>query len=78
MTIKSKRPWPEKRRAAQAARCKAAKPSRHASGPKTPEGKAASSRNAHKHGLYAADVLNLRALLREQARFVLAIRSDLA
>ena len=64
---KKRRAWPQKRREAQAARCKAAKPSRHSTGPKTRAGKETACRNATKHGLRSAEVTALRALLRVQA-----------
>ena len=59
--------WSDERRARQAQICRQTKPERFATGPKTAEGKAASSQNALKHGLRSAEVLKLRKLLRLHA-----------
>lgn len=67
---KNRRPWPEKRRKAQALNCRKTKPERLATGPKTAEGKATSSQNAMKSGLYTAEMNALRVLLRRQAQFL--------
>ena len=67
---RKRRPWTPARRAAQAARCCKTRPFDHATGPKTAMGKAASSRNALKHGLYGADAQALRALLRVHKDFL--------
>ncbi|MCB1581345.1 MAG: hypothetical protein H6859_01675 [Rhodospirillales bacterium] len=66
----TRRPWPEKRRKAQAENCLKNRPFNQATGPKTPEGKAAVSQNALKSGLYTADMQELRKLLRRQAAFI--------
>ena len=65
MAVKTKG-WSAERRARQAEICRALKPSRHATGPKTVDGKAASSRNALKHGFYSETAELLLSLLRAQ------------
>jgi hypothetical protein len=64
------RPWPAKRRAAQAARCKAQKPWAKSTGPRTDDGKNACKNNALKHGLYTDAGAKLKVLLHEQKIFV--------
>lgn len=58
--------WPEKRKVAQAAQIRKARPWEHTTGPKTKRGKAASSLNALKHGLRSETVQMLRKVLRAQ------------
>jgi hypothetical protein len=67
------RGWPPARRAAQAARCRATRPWRHATGPRTAAGKAICARNGYKHGFRSAAYTQLTALLRWQRRTVRAI-----
>jgi hypothetical protein len=62
--------WTLERRAAQRARMKAQKPWLKTTGPKTPEGKAAVSQNALKHGYRSAEFRALCAALSAQAKFV--------
>lgn len=63
---RKRRAWTPERRAAQAKRCRAAKPSQYSTGPKTGAGKATSSANALKHGLRSETVKELKRLLRLQ------------
>ncbi|MGH1455993.1 MAG: hypothetical protein ACRBDI_04365 [Alphaproteobacteria bacterium] len=59
--------WTRERRAAAAARCRAHKPSRFATGPRTRSGKAAIRLNALKGGAYARHWRDLyRAMLRQR------------
>ncbi len=62
--------WSQERRDAQAKRCKAQKPSRHATGPNTDAGKEIVSQNAYKHGFYDADMTLIKTYLQAQARFI--------
>jgi hypothetical protein len=64
---KKRRAYPAKYRAERAQLIRKTRPWERASGPKTRAGKAASSRNALKHGLHSADIEALRKLLRQQA-----------
>jgi hypothetical protein len=59
-------PWSESSRAAQAARIRARAPWQKSTGPRTPEGKARSSRNANK-GRCTRELLELAALLRQMS-----------
>ncbi|MCB9981278.1 MAG: hypothetical protein H6860_02650 [Rhodospirillales bacterium] len=72
----TRRPWPEKRRKAQAENCLKNRPFDQATGPKTTEGKARSAQNALKSGLYTADMQELRRLLSRQAAFIKNIPSS--
>jgi hypothetical protein len=65
--------WSDKRRAAQRARCLSAKPWESATGPRTDSGKATSSENALRHGLYDAAYRDLSHLLLIQCHFVQAV-----
>ena len=69
-TPTTRRPWPEKRRQAQAQRCRAQKPWRYATGPKTRAGKARVIRNAYKHGRRSVPYLRQLALLRALLRLL--------
>ena len=72
MTEKSKKQtkgWSEERRRKQAERIRANKPWERSTGPKTQSGKARSSQNGFKHGLYAAETRALRKILRAQGIF---------
>ena len=62
--------WTEEQRKAQSERLKQLKPWLKASGPKTEEGRKASSRNALKHGMRSEMAKELRAVLRQQAEFL--------
>lgn len=55
--------WTPERKARQAERIRNWKPWERSSGPKTDEGKAASSQNAHKHGQYSAKAKEDRKLV---------------
>lgn len=59
------RKWTPEERAAQAALIRQQKPWEHTTGPKTAEGKKASSRNALKHGLTSAESHVFTGALRE-------------
>ncbi len=61
--------WTPERRRPQASRIRRQRPWRHATGPRTVEGKARSSQNAVARDPNALLMKELRALLREQARF---------
>jgi hypothetical protein len=67
------RGWPPARREAQAERAKAAKPWLRSTGPRTAEGKAKAARNAFKHGFRSGPMARLKALLRDQRRFMKAL-----
>jgi len=71
---KKRRAYPDKYRQERARLIRKTRPWKRASGPKTKAGKAASSRNALKHGLRSAEINHLRALLRSQARAIKQIR----
>lgn len=59
--------WSPERVAAQRQRCMEQKPWRYSTGARTPLGKAISSQNSYKHGLYSFEVL--RAL--REAKIIL-------
>ena len=63
-TSKKRRPWPPQRRAAQAARIRVNRPWDHTTGPRTDAGKAAVAGNAFRHGLRAAETIELHRTLR--------------
>lgn len=48
------RPWPLKRRLAQARRCRLSRPWRHATGPRTATGKSRAAQNAYTTGVHHA------------------------
>ncbi len=62
--------WTEERRKAQAERCRANKPWKNATGPKTKEGKARASLNAFKHGNRCRVYDRLRYALRLNREFL--------
>lgn len=72
------RGWPPERRAAQAARCRAAKPWRKSTGPKSDAGKKIVSLNAYKHGLRSAawtlEVRRFHAILRLQRAYLRRVK----
>lgn len=57
--------WTPQRRARQAANARRHKPWLHATGPKTPAGKAKCARNAIKHDLYGETGRRLRRIFRQ-------------
>lgn len=67
-----KRQWSEKRRKEQAARCSQNQPWKHATGPKTKEGKARSSMNAYKDGGLSGTKELVNALLFYNKAFMAA------
>jgi len=70
-------PWTPERRARQAAAIKTWRPWERSTGPRTAEGKAASSRNAFKGGLAAelrAISKQVNELLREQREILREVR----
>lgn len=66
------RGWPPSRRAAQARRIRQTRPWLKSTGPRTATGKAASARNAYRHGFRTAACQRLAALLRWQRRLLKA------
>jgi len=72
--MSERRPWPEKRRKAQAENCRRTRPSDYTTGPKTTEGKATVSQNATKSGLHSAEIKRLRKLLKRQRAYLKAIK----
>jgi hypothetical protein len=67
--------WTDERRAKRAADCRAAKLWQNSTGPKTDEGKAASSQNALKHGMRNADARELDRVLKIHNDFLKSIAS---
>ena len=66
--------WSKERRAAQAERCRKAKPSQHSTGPKTAAGKLVVRDNAYKHGLRSAEFREILKLLKQQKEFIKSVR----
>lgn len=66
--------WTEKARQEQSERTKALKIWEHSTGPKTEAGKAKSSTNATKHGMYNKDIKHLLKLLARQRAFVREVK----
>ncbi|MBL4805620.1 MAG: hypothetical protein JKY71_12255, partial [Alphaproteobacteria bacterium] len=62
-TRKKRRPYPPKHREHLAQKAREHKPWTASTGPKTSQGKAASARNATKHGLYGEDATTLKRRL---------------
>ena len=71
------RQWSEKRRKEQAARCRQNQPWKHATGPKTAQGKERSSMNAYKHGGLSGTKELVNALLFYNKAFM-AVTLELA
>lgn len=67
--------WTEERRKAQAERCRANKPWKKATGPKSEEGKARSSMNAFKHGGQEAAKSLIKEALFHNAEFLKAVQT---
>ena len=67
--------WSKERRAKQAENMRKTKPWKHATGPKTKAGKAASSQNALRSGLYTVEIKALRYVLKQQQKFLNTIKS---
>lgn len=66
--------WTLEKRQAAAERCRRHRPWTRSTGPRTLEGKQASSLNATKHGYYGHDRKIVRAFLREQRHFMTAVQ----
>ena len=64
------RQWTDEQRKAQSEKMKELKPWLKTKGPKTEEGKKASSRNAMKHGMRSKLAKELRQVLRKQEEFL--------
>ncbi len=69
----NKRKWTDKQRKIQACNLRRRKIWEASTGPRTVEGKAASARNAKKHGYYSADMCEIRRILRLQREYVKAL-----
>lgn len=69
MTIKSTG-WTKEKRERAAKKAREIKPWKHTTGPKTKEGKAASSQNALKSGLHTQEMNELRKVLHKQAKIL--------
>ena len=67
----SKNGWTPQRRKKQAEMIRNWQPWKSSTGAKTKAGKAVSKMNAHKHGLYSAEIKALEKALRDQKRAVL-------
>ncbi|MBL4589525.1 MAG: hypothetical protein JKY11_05540 [Alphaproteobacteria bacterium] len=65
------RGWTAERRAKQAQTCHKTRPSDHSTGAKSRTGKRKSAQNALKHGGFSRDMMCLKALMREQRKFLL-------
>lgn len=66
-----------KKKPTRAERCRDLQPWQHATGPKSAAGKTASSRNALQHGMRAAAVRHLLALLAAQNRYLTSVKNGL-
>ncbi len=64
------RKWTEEERRKQSELTRTQQPWKHSTGPRTPEGKSKSARNAYRHGFRSRDVAEIRALLRAQRLFM--------
>ncbi len=62
--------WTDERRAKRALDCKTANPSQYATGPKTEEGKAASSQNAMVHGMRSKPIRELEMVMAQHNQFL--------
>lgn len=65
--------WSDKRRAAQAERCRKNKPSQFSTGPRTEEGKEAVKYNSLRHGMRSAEMQRLSALMQEHKNLIRAL-----
>jgi len=60
--------WTPQQREKQAEICRKTRPSAHATGAKTAEGKQKSAQNARKHGGFSRDIKRLESLIRKQRK----------
>lgn len=67
--------WTEERRKAQAERCRANKPWKNSTGPKSEDGKARSSMNAYKNGGQEAAMKLLKEALFHNAEFLRLVQT---
>lgn len=76
-TPRPTRGWPPARREAQTARCRAMRPSRFATGPRSVAGKRRVALNAVRHGHRSAPMRQVHALLAAQRRFIADLNRQL-